>query len=241
MADVSGNVTINGMPLVSGSSALTLSTTGSGTNLGLQVTLPQGNLPITTTQVGGQLGGVFAGVTNNLQAQSNLNQLATSVASAVNTVHQSGYGLDGSTGNQLFLIPGSAGAPIVINRAINDQNLAASATATGLPGDGSNATSLAGLATAIGLDTSYPGSTLAQAFSAIASDFGRTVSSADANQTRASTTLDSLQSFKSSITGVSLNEQLANLVQFQNALEAAGRAVQAANDMTNFLIQSISQ
>ncbi|HVN89755.1 MAG TPA: hypothetical protein VMT61_08070 [Candidatus Binataceae bacterium] len=49
MADVSGNVTINGMPLVSGSSALTLSTTGSGTNLGLQVTLPQGNLPITTT------------------------------------------------------------------------------------------------------------------------------------------------------------------------------------------------
>jgi hypothetical protein len=38
-----------------------------------------------------------------------------------------------------------------------------------------------------------------------------------------------------------LNDQLTNLVQYQNLLSATGRAVQAANDMTQFLIQELNQ
>ena len=239
--DAAGNVNINGVPLVSGTSALTLTTTGAGVGLGLQVTLSQGNLPLPTTQVGGQLGGIFAGAATTLQAQADLNTFATSAATSINTIHAAGYGLDGSTGNQLFQIPGAGGSLIALNPAINEQNLAASATAAGVPGDGSNASAIAALAAAPGLDASYPGATFGQAFAAIASDFGTTVNNAAADQNQAAATLQSLQSLKGSITGVSLNGQLANLVQYQSALEAAGRAVQAANDMINVLLQSISQ
>ncbi len=214
--DASGNVVVNGVPLVSGTSALTLSTTGSGTSIGLQVSLANGTLPLQTTQVGGQLGGIFAGAASTLQLRSDLNNFAKSVATSINTVHAAGYGLDGSTGNQLFSIPGAAGAPVALNPAITIQNLATSATAAGIPGDGSNANAIASLASATGLDPSYPGDTFGQAFSAIAAGF------------------------EGSITGVSLNGQLTNLVQYQNALEACGRAVQAANDMTNFLLQAIT-
>ena len=46
--------------------------------------------------------------------------------------------------------------------------------------------------------------------------------------------------FQCSITGVSLNQQLTQLIQYQNLLQASGRAVQAANDMIKFLIDNVS-
>ena len=45
---------------------------------------------------------------------------------------------------------------------------------------------------------------------------------------------------KSSITGVSLNDQLTQLLQYQNLLQASGRAVQAANDDITFLMQNVT-
>ena len=45
---------------------------------------------------------------------------------------------------------------------------------------------------------------------------------------------------KSSITGVSTNDQLTQLIQYQNMLQACGRAVQAANDNITFLLQNIN-
>jgi flagellar hook-associated protein 1 FlgK len=240
-ADGAGNVSVGGVPLVSGANALTLSTTGSGATVGLQVALTHGTLPLEVSQTGGTIGGVFAGAASVVQTQTSLNSFAATTAVAINGVYQTGYGLDGSTGTALFLVPGASGAPIAINPAVTVQNFAASATAAGVPGDGSNATALATLGSAVGLDSAAPGETLGQAFTQIASQFGSTVANATANQQQATATLTSLQQLKSSVTGVSLNTELTNLVQYQNALEAAGRAVQAANDMTTFLIQVVSQ
>jgi flagellar hook-associated protein 1 FlgK len=237
-ADSNGNVSVGGVPLVSGSSALTLSTTGAGPALGLQVVLSKGALQVQLGQIGGKLGGVFAGIASVEQVQTQIDAFATSVATAVNGQHQAGFGLDGSTGNPLFLISG-LGGPIGINPAINTQNLAASATAAGLPGDGSNATAIAALAKSVGVDVAYPSSTLGQAFGQLESDFGTTVQNAANNQQQAAASLQSLTQLKGSITGVSLNDQLTHLIQFQNLLQATARALQTANDLTTFLIQEL--
>ena len=74
--DSQGNVTVGGVPLVSGSSALTLSTVGSGASLGLQVDLANGSLPVNVSQIGGTLGGVLAGAAAVSQLQSQVNGLA---------------------------------------------------------------------------------------------------------------------------------------------------------------------
>jgi len=237
-ADASGNVSVGGVPLVSGTSALTLATTGAGVNVGLEVTLSQGNLPVETSQTGGTIGGIFGSVATIAQAQSSVNNFATTAANAINAVYQTGYGLDGSTGNQLFQVSASTTSPITLNPSVTVQNLAAASSAAGVPGDGSNAAALAALATTPNLGA--PGETLGQSFTAIAADFGTTAANAAANQQQATTTLNSLQQLKGSITGISLNDQLTNLVQYQNALEAAGRAVQAANDVTSYLLQITS-
>lgn len=239
-ADGQGNVTVGGVPLVSGGTALTLGTTGSGASAGLQVILPKGDLQIQLNQVGGTIGGVLAGASSVTTLLGQINGFAASVANALNTQHSAGFGLDGSTGNPLFLVAGSPG-PIAINPAITVQNLAASATAAGVPGDGSNGTAMAAMANTQGFDATYPNMTFGQAFAQISSEFGSIVQKVSNDQQQAAASLQSLSALRSSITGVSLNDQLTHLVQYQNLLQAAGRAVQAANDMTTYLLQEISQ
>lgn len=235
--DANGNVAIAGVPLVSGNIALALSLTGSGLNVGLQVALTNGNLQMPASQLGGSIGGIMAAASRIGQLNTDLNNFVVSVANAVNTQHQSGYGLDGSTGNSLFVIgPGG----ISLNPSITVQNLAASQTAAGVPGDGSNAAAIAALAKATGLDSSFPVATLGQAYGQIASDFGSAVQGAMNAHNYAAASLQSLGQLKGSMTGVSLNEELTHLIQFKNALEAAGRAVQAANDITTFLMTELS-
>ena len=237
--DSQGNVAVGGVPLVAGTSALTLTTVGAGTFLSLQDNLANGSLPVNASQIGGTLGGLLAGAASVGQLQAQVNGLASSLATALNTQAASGYGLDGSTGTALFTVSGSGG-PIAVNPALTDQNLGASATASGLPGDGSNATSLAALANNPGLFTAFPNSTPVQAFSQLTSSFGTAVANANNSQQEAAASLQSLTQLKGSITGVSLNDQLSKLIEFQKVLEACGRAVQAANDITTFLIQNLN-
>ncbi|MBV8358989.1 MAG: flagellar hook-associated protein FlgK [Deltaproteobacteria bacterium] len=238
-ADANGNVSAGGIPLVSGTTALTLETTGTGANLGLAVSLPRGRLPVQTSQIGGTIGGTFASAESVSQLQTSVDQYANSVATAINGIYQKGYGLDGSTGNQLFLIPAAGSGTIAINPAVTVQNFAAASSASGVPGDGSNASAMAALASTQGIDSSFPASNAVQAFAQLQSQFGTSLQAAQMQQQQASSTLQSLQQLRSSITGVSLNDQLANLTQYQQALEAAGRAVQAANDITTFLVQQL--
>ena len=237
--DSQGNVAVGGVPLVAGTSALTLTTVGAGTFLSLQDNLANGSLPVNASQIGGTLGGLLAGAASVGQLQAQVNGLASSLATALNTQAASGYGLDGSTGTALFTVSGSGG-PIAVNPALTEQNLGASATASGLPGDGSNATSLAALANNPGLFTAFPNSTPVQAFSQLTSSFGTAVANANNSQQEAAASLQSLTQLKGSITGVSLNDQLSKLIEFQKVLEACGRAVQAANDITTFLIQNLN-
>ncbi len=238
-ADANGNVTVGGVPLVSGTTALTLSTTGSGSAIGLSVSLPNGTLPLNLSQIGGQLGGIMSGAQSTLNLQTQVNGFADTVATALNAQSTTGFGLDGSTGNALFTIP-AAGGPVSINPALTTQNLPAASTAAGVPGDGSNATSIGALANNQNLFPAYPNSTPEEAFIQVTTNFGTLVQNATDGQTQAAATLQSLTQMKSSITGVSLNDELTQLTNYQNLLQASGRAVQAANDDITFLIQNIT-
>jgi flagellar hook-associated protein 1 FlgK len=238
-ADANGNVTVGGVPLVSGTSALTLSTTGTGAAIGLSVSLARGTLPLNVSQVGGQLGGLMAGAQSTLNLQAQVDGFARSAATAFNSQSITGFGLDGSTGNALFTVP-VAGGPISINPALSMQNLPAASTAAGVPGDGSNASSMSALANSQNLFAAYPSRTPIEVFTQIASDFGTLVQNSTNGQTQAANTLQSLTQMKSTVTGVSINDQLTQLLQFQNLLQASGRAVQAANDDITFLIQNVN-
>jgi flagellar hook-associated protein 1 len=238
-ADASGNVTVGGVPLVSGTSALTLSTTGSGAAIGLSVSLARGTLPLNVSQVGGQLGGILAGAQSTLNLQSQVDSFAGTTASALNAQSIGGFGLDGSSNNALFTVP-AAGGPIAINPGLTAQNLPAASTLAGVPGDGSNAVAIAAVGNSQSLYTAFPNSTPQQAFTQIATNFGTQVQNTSDGQTQSAATLQSLTQMKSSITGVSLNDQLTQLIEYQNLPQASGRAVEAANSDITYLLQNVT-
>ena len=241
--DASGNVAVAGVPLVSGTTPLTLSLTGTiggpTVGVGLEVSLANGTVPVPSNSLGGTIGGLFTGASDILATRSAVDNFTASVATAINSQSALGYGLDGSTGNDLFLIPGGNG-PIALNPAITVQNLPAASTAAGVPGDGSNASAIAALAGATGLDSSFPSSTPSQSYADIASNFGSQIANAQSGQQQAQASLDSLNTLAGSITGVSVNQQLTELIQYQQTLQAAGRAVQAASDSLSFLLTQLT-
>lgn len=236
--DANGNVSVAGLPLVRGATALPLST-GGGATASVQVDLADGSFQIAPSQLGGQIGGLLAGIGEVQQLRSQLGGLVTSVANAVNTQYGAGYGLDGSTGNALFTV--ASDGSVTLNSSVTAQNFAAAQSAAGLPGDGSNAAALAAIANSTSsVDSSFPGSTAGQALAQITTAFGSALQNANDSQQNAAASAQSLSQLKGSITGVSLNDQLTHLIQYQNALQASGRAVQVTNDLVTFLTEVLT-
>ena len=160
----------------------------------------------------------------------------TELTSGVNTIHQGGYGLTDPAGpppgRDFFSVAGgvySVNAALVANPA-----LVAAAQSAGVPGDNSNALAIAALATAKttnGGTTSY-NEHYGALIAGIGSDARRVIDAA-ANQSAFVSYLDNQ---RQSVSGVSLDEEVANLVKFQHAYDAAARALTAADEALDTII-----
>lgn len=174
------------------------------------------------------------------QIQS-LDDLAASVAGRVNTVHSSGADLTGAAGTPFFATP--------VSGAITAENIDVSATIQSNPrrvvaaaagaggGDGSVARSIAAL---LSDTTSVVGTTtdsFANVFASLVSSAGEAVKSADDELQTQSAILAQTQAQRDSISGVSLDEEAINLLQYQKAYEAAARFLRVADEMTQTILQ----
>lgn len=100
----------NGLPLVVGKDSFSLQSTTSPTDSSRIEAgyVSNGKVTILGSQTlaGGALGGLLEFREESLDnTQNQLGQIALALAGSFNDIHKSGYGLDGSTGNNLFTIP----------------------------------------------------------------------------------------------------------------------------------------
>lgn len=111
----------NGQPLVVGVSTYTLTNVASQTNpekLEVAYRASNGSLVSLAESAlsGGELGGLLAFRSQSLEpAQNALGRMAIGLASTFNTLHETGYGLDGSTGTPFF----TAATPLVGQHGLN--------------------------------------------------------------------------------------------------------------------------
>lgn len=161
-----------------------------------------------------------------------LNSIAQTFADSVNT--QLGQGLD-RNGNapaaNLFTYNTAVGAAYTlgVNPLIVDDIAAASA---GAPGGNGNALAVSQLATRPLIN----GFTLTQTFGNLAGQVGNDISSAQQDQAAQQDLLLQAQQQRAQVSGVSLNEEAAKLVQFQQAYEAVGRYVSVMKSLTDTLL-----
>ena len=228
-----GSVTVlsGGMRLVQGnvSDTLSLSSTQPGVILS---SLAKEPIPLTGGSIGGE---ATLAATTIPSYQAQLDSVAASLATTVNNQLAAGYTPSGVSGATLPMFTSTGGpitaATIAVNPVLGSGTgqLAISSSATGT--DVKNAQAMAELGSSqSGPDALYR--TVIGKLGLDASGATAAAASATATQTAANAASDS-------ISGVNLDEELANMLQYQQAYQAAAKTLTTLNTTVQALLAAV--
>ncbi|MCG8540284.1 MAG: flagellar hook-associated protein FlgK [Clostridia bacterium] len=165
-----------------------------------------------------------------------LNHFTAVFAEEMNNIHRGGFTLNGTTGIDLFTFnPADAAKSISISNDIEDDlaNIAASSIATGLPQNGENALRMAD---ARHDSTLYGWGSPEDFFASMVSNLGVDRQGAIRMVKNGSVLLNQVEANRQSISGVSLDEEMANMIQFQHSFNANSRMITTMDEMIDTII-----
>ena len=224
--------TVNGVALVTGAipgvlevaSGVTSTGDADGSPVTFRVAHPVGGTTAVPTGLTGEAGAVTDLLNTTIPAYvAALGTVATSIADGVNAVHATGYDETGAEGGPFFSYDPAdpAGSLQVV---ISDKSLVA---ASGLPGgvvEGSVADRLSELT---GPETSYQ---------QLVNGFGATVASGRRLAASQSMLTQQVDGSRDQLAGVSLDEEMLAMVQYQRGFEAASRVLTTVDSVLDTLI-----
>ena len=223
----SGSLSVTGESTLTGS--INISLVGGGT---------AGSELVTTDPVTGDItiaieDGVSTGaqIAAALQAHADINSV---VATAPGTAWSLGAGSDAAS------IGGShAAAEIQVNAAIvNDLDLiAAAGTLGGVPGDNSNAIAIANLQFVKTMNSSS--SSFDDYYHALVSEVGSETQNTTSYYRHQADMVVQMENRREAISGVSLDEEMINLVKFQNAYDAAAKLISTADELLQTVLNMV--
>ncbi len=176
--------------------------------------------------------------------QLRLDELALTLAQEVNSWHRQGYGLDGITGRPFFYDPKDLdpNAPPVDARTLRvhpdileDPRTIAAASSwegDGEPGNGAVAMEIAKLRGSEAIDGAYR---------ALVADVGVRAQEASRQVDYQELLTDQVRLRREAISGVSLDEEMTNMLRYQHAYEAASRMVRAVDEMIRTLLGMVGE
>jgi len=218
----------NNRPLVVAGAAVPLEI---GTTPGGLTTVLSGTTDITSEITGGTLSAHAAIRDQSIpQYQQALDQIAYDLANQVNAVHAASYDPDGNTGVNFFApIAATAGAALnlQLNSVIaNDpRTIAASNQPSGVGNEA--AIALGNLVNAL----NPPRGTVVEQYRSLVFQIGSETASARIESSQHASMLTQLENMRSSISGVSINEETTNILQFQRAFQASARIVSVVDEL----------
>jgi len=228
-----------GLPLVTGTTAMQIEPVVNGEDVNLQLNIAGTTQDIHLDQMDGEMKGLFSmrdeflvGLTDDLD------QLATELANNVNDLHQSGTGLDGSTGLNFFTDPATIPAGEHYSRNMNVVLTDSSQVAAGnsdLSGDNTNALAIAALERTG--QAGLGGDTYDAFYSNMVSDVGIEASRNDLALNGAKDAVVQLQNLRDSYSGVNLDEEMIDLVQFQRGYESSAKFLATVDELMDSLLQ----
>jgi flagellar hook-associated protein 1 len=192
---------------------------------------------ITSQITGGELAGELQDRNTTLPGyQSSLNNLAQTFADQVNTALAQGVDQNGvapTTNLFTYNTATDAATTLGVSNLTPDQIAAASANA---PGGGGNAILLAQLANS----QAVGGATFTQAYGTLGALVGNDVSKANDDQSHFQDLVVQARAQRTKATGVSLDEEAAKLLQFQQAYQAVGKLVSVLDGLAQSVLNMVS-
>ena len=174
------------------------------------------------------------------------NKLAFSMAKEINAVQETGYGLDGSTGISMFEGFATSNYDQNIQYAqlfkvskdilASDglQKIAAASSDTSVPGDNTNALKLIALRD-IGF-SELNGASFDDFARSLISNLGVDAQQANLMLKNQEVMLKQIDLNRQSVSGVSLDEEMTNMVRFQKSYNASARMITAMDEILDTLI-----
>ncbi len=177
-------------------------------------------------------------VTEMPQRREQLETFVEDFAAALNAQHRSGYDANGNPGVDLLVFDGAVGAArsLRVNPDVAaDPRTLAAAGAPGATHDPTNAIALSGLRKkpVMGGD---PPQTVNQAYQAIVTDIATGVAAARRSASAQGSLTSSAVVARYGAHGVSLDEEMADVVKYQRSLEAMSRVMSAIDQALDVLI-----
>ncbi len=210
----------------------------------IQVRVVDGNYSrdVTSLLDGGRMGGLLE-LRDQIAttALTELDQLAFDLTTQVNAVHRGNAGLDGASGRDLFTEPavasGAAAAFAVDPTVAGDASLVAAAAPGAGVSDNQGALQLGALRDAL---------SAASGTRTFLDESIRFVASVGVRGARASSDVDlhgahqqDLEGMRDTLSGVSIQEEMVRLSQFQHAAEAATRFISTVDGLLGMIIERL--
>lgn len=236
------NVDVKGIgPIVIGSHAETFSTArgpadadGKPTN-SVDITTTASASPNVTHRIkGGKVGSLLESRDQLLSTVINrIDELAYTIGTAVNQVHEQGFNRNGEQGIGYFKnLTGKERAAefIDLSDAVRSSvNNIATAAEADSPSDNRIAIALSGLQHARLMGEGH--STLDDYYNSIVADIGVASASNKSAMTQQKDIMNQLTKIREQISGISIDEETANIMQYQQAFAANARVIQVADEM----------
>ncbi len=229
-------VMVSGVGLVDGAFHGALEVRVSGGKVDVGLVGRAGNL----TDMGSRIGGMIQVLNNDLPAiRDSLDLLAEALVTEINALHQTGTNPGGTTGVDFFDPAGITASTIRLSAEVAASANAVSAGTGGPSGEyraGANdiALTLAGMRDEA---SGILGVSFAEHFRGLVTDVGFSVRSS-LDSVEVHRTLSEQAEFRrQSFSGVSTDEELVKLIEYQTAYAAAARVISVADEMLETLVR----
>lgn len=195
------------------------------------------SVPVT----GGTLGGLFTSLQKTLGAQKNLDDLANGLRAQVNALHLPGRTANGSTGINFFNAntqdpPELGASTFALSAQVQSDADFIAAGTSGAAGDNGVALALSALRNA---PTMSSNRTFSKFFSDFATDVGRDVVYAKSAFETHDAVVKQIDQQIESVSGVNLDDEMANMMRFQRSYQAAAKALSTFDQVTEDLINML--
>lgn len=230
------NISVHGVTVVQGRDYETLDLdtltdppTLSYTASGLGYNAPAGD--------DGRIGALLRTVTSTFpDTRQRLDDLAASLVDRVNTLHSAGFDLNGNTGNDFFDATGLTAGTIALSADIADARFIAASSDPDAQAIGNNDVASAILNERTALQGALNNETFENFSIGIVSNVGSRLETANAQYEGHQAVVNYLDALERGASGVSINEEMTNLIQYQQSFAAAARVLNTAQAMFDTLL-----
>lgn len=164
--------------------------------------------------------------------QSKLNTIVDAIRDEVNAIHSSGYTIDNppSTGVNFFDVSDSG--KLSVNSAIINDPYKIAVSADGSNGNGDLALSLSEISNKRVINNL----TVLESYSSLVSSIGNEMQITESTAKSDKLVVEQLQIQKASYSGVSIDEEMANIIKFQRSYEASAKLIKVSDEMLQTLL-----